>query len=97
MVVMNRRVNYPMKVYFSRDNRAQSTIEFTLAFVTAILFLVLTCNLFVWLNHSLVQRQRDYEQSRVTAATSPDRGGEPGKLDFYTPKTMNLFVSGGYN
>lgn len=84
-----------MKIYLR--NSAQATIEFSLAFVTAILFLVLTCNLFVWLNHTLVRRQRAYEESRVIAAKSSDIGGDPGKLNFYTRQTVNLFTPGGYN
>ena len=78
--------------------KAQATIEFTLAFVTAVLFLVLTCNLFVWLNHDIVRRQRAYEETRSEAAH-----GDPGKLDFYTSTSeikkqpMNLFTPGGYN
>jgi len=92
-----------MKIYFTK---AQATIEFTLAFVTAILFLVLTCNLFVWLNHDLVRRQRAYEESRVRAASGTMQHfivegttvtGDPGKLDFYRRKPMNLFTPGGYN
>lgn len=89
---MNRQENYPMKVYFKKKNQAQASIEFSLAFVTAILFLLLSCNLFVWLNHNIVQRQKRYEETRIVAGST----SEPGKLNFYTPKKMNLFVLGGY-
>lgn len=81
-----------MKIYFRRDNQAQSSIEFSVALIAAVLFLIFSCNLFVWLNNNIVQRQRGYENTRTTAANI----NEPGKLDFYTPKKMNLFVSGGY-
>jgi hypothetical protein len=91
---MKKPGDYLMKRYLG--DKAQATIEFSLAFVTAILFLVLTCNLFVWLNHTLVRRQRAYEESRVIAAKSSDIGGDPGRLNFYTRQTANLFTLGGY-
>ncbi len=78
-----------------KENKAQSSIEFSLAFIVAILFLVLTCNLFVWLNHNMVARQMGYEQTRKAAAST----SEPGKLDFYPQekmKKLNVFVPGGY-
>lgn len=81
-----------MKHYFKRAIQAQASIEFSIAFVLAIIFLVITCNLFVWLNHNTVQRQRGYEDSRKEAANIDN----PGKLDFYTRKKMNLFTPGGY-
>jgi len=71
-------------------NNAQASIEFSIAFVCAILFLILTCNLFVWLNHCLVRRQVAYEDSRVEAGHS-----SPGRTDFYTPPRLNVFSSGG--
>ena len=71
--------------------KAQSTIEFSIGFIAAILFLVLTCNLFVWFNHCLVRRQRAYEDSRVRATTT----GNPGQENFYTPPRLNVFRSGG--
>jgi len=83
--------------YFLRNNKAQASIEFSLAFVLALLFLFCTCNLFVWLNHNIVQRQIEYENTRIIAATSPEAGpdsqgnspgvlkgeGDPGYLNFY--------------
>lgn len=70
--------------------QAQSMIEFSLALVTSVLFLVLTCNLFIWCCRTIVQRQVAYESTRVEAAHT-----NPGKLDFYTPNNMNVFRSGG--
>lgn len=83
-------------------SKAQVSIEFSIAFVCTILFLILTCNLFVWFNHCLVRRQVAYEESRVQAADGRDTGwwfwkkpGTPGKDDFYTPPRLNIFSSGG--
>ena len=70
--------------------KAQAIIEFTLAFICAILFLILSCNLFVWMNHCMVGRQVGYENSRVDAGHS-----NPGNEDFYTPPTLHVFSSGG--
>ena len=78
---------------------AQATIEFTLAFICTILFLILSCNLFVWMNHCLVGRQRAYEDSRQEAGAglevSDGQSGTPGKADFYTPPKLDVFSSGG--
>ena len=72
---------------------AQSTIEFTIGFVITILFLIITCNLFVWFNNCLVKRQAAYEDSRAEAANG--NSGNPGKADFYKPPTLNIFSPGG--
>lgn len=86
-----------MKTY-SRKNKAQSTIEFSMAFILAILFLFLSANLFVWFNRNIVQRQKAYEQTRIYAGSGPVqrvinpdgsstdincKDCEPGKPDFY--------------
>lgn len=99
---MKKQENYPMKTYLikvysnsKRKIQAQASIELSLALVIAVLFLILSCNIFVWLNHNIVQRQRAYENSRIEAASSPERAGNPGKLDFYTPDKLNVFSSGG--
>lgn len=73
------------------SKRAQSSIEFTMGFIITVLFIVLTCNLFVWFNHCLVQRQRAYEDSRVRAGSSVNPGGP----NSYIPPRLNIFSSGG--
>ncbi len=82
---MKKQGNYLMKSYFIKRNKAQASIEFSVAFVLALLLMILSCNLFVWLNHNIVQRQKEYELSRVRSANSPNSPlkGVPGKLDFY--------------
>ncbi|MDP3732458.1 MAG: hypothetical protein Q8R31_05530, partial [Candidatus Omnitrophota bacterium] len=84
--------NYPMKNYFLRKSKAQATIEFSMALILAVLFLFLSCNLFVWLNHNIVGRQKGYEETRKYSASVSN----PGMLNFYTPKTLNIFSPGGY-
>lgn len=91
---MKKQGVYPVKIYFHNADKAQSSIEFSIAFVMAILFLILSCNLFVWLNHNIVQRQRSYEKSRLVEGYAGNP--RPPETNFYTPKRMNLFVPGGY-
>jgi len=71
-------------------NKAQASIEFSIGLIIAILFLIITCNLFVWLNYCLVRRQVAYEGSRLEAAHS-----NPGNADFYTPPKLSIFTPGG--
>ena len=76
------------------NNRAQASLEFTMVFVITILFIVLTVNVFVWLNHCMVSRQVEYEKTRSEAGSSSTN---VGKSDFYNkvPK-LNVFAPGGY-
>jgi hypothetical protein len=83
--------------------RAQVTLEFSLAFVITMLFVVLTFNLFVWFNHCIVQRQVAFENSRSSAGNcTGDNCQDPGIVgdsDFFTRPTLptlNVFVPGGY-
>lgn len=59
-----------MRNYLINKN-AQSTIEFSMAFILAVLFLFLSCNLFVWFNRNIVQRQKEYERTRSLSASGP--------------------------
>lgn len=70
------------------NNKAQASIEFSLAFVIAILFLVLTARVFVWFGGTLLRRQIAYENTRVVAGTP---GSEAGKADFYSKPKLDLF------
>ena len=71
--------------------KAQASIEFALAFVCTILFIIFACNLFVWMGINLVRRQDEYGKSRVAAGSK----SSPGKTDFFTPPKLNVFNLGG--
>ena len=77
-------------------NKAQATIEFTFVFVITLLFILLTVNVFVWLNHCMVRRQVGYEETRTDAGTPPivDGKGDLDKSDFFTPPQLNIFAIG---
>lgn len=90
---MKKQGIYLRSQFIKNKTQAQASIEFSLGLVTTVLFLFLTCNLFVWCCHNIVQRQIAYEKSRAPAASNDN----PGQLDFYTPDKMNLFKSGGSN
>lgn len=76
------------------NKKAQASLEFTLVFVITILLVVLTANVFVWLNHCMVRRQVEYEKTRTAAGSS-----DVGKSDFFAPgkqlPKLNVFISGG--
>ena len=72
------------------NKKAQATLEFTLVFVITLLFIILTANVFVWLNHCIVRRQVEYENSRNEAGST-----NVGKSNFFTPPTLNVFKLGG--
>ncbi len=84
------------------NKKAQASLEFTLVFVITLLFIVLTVNVFVWLNHCMVGRQVAYENTRSEAGSTEEqllgitiRPGDPGKDDFYTRPNLNVFKLGG--
>jgi hypothetical protein len=95
---LKKRGNYPMRRSLSKEQgkgvvKAQATIEFGIALVLVVLFLFLSANLFVWLNRNIVERQKDYNATRLESANMDN----PGKVDFYSHyKPLKVFVSGGY-
>jgi len=66
--------------------KGQSSIEFSLAFIIALLFLVLTARVFVWFGGNLIRRQVAYENSRKEAGST-----NPGQTDFYKSSKLDLF------
>ncbi len=69
--------------------KAQVALEFTTAFICLILFLVATTQIFVWFGNNIVQRHKQYENTRPTLAA--DGTTAPPKINFYTPKNLNIF------
>lgn len=61
--------------------KAQVVIEFTLAFVILVVFLIATTRVFVWLANDTVNRHKAYEATR-SASTS-----QPPAVDFYNNAT----------
>ena len=53
----------------SGNDKGQATLELTISLVFVMLFLVSSIKIFLWLNTSIVNRQVDYENSRVAAAS----------------------------
>lgn len=46
--------------------KAQVTIEFAISFFCALLFLLATANIFVWFGKTIINRNKEYENSRST-------------------------------
>lgn len=101
------RVNYLMEeaphgLRLNNGRKGQASIEFSLAFIIAILFLVLTCRVFVWFSGNLLRRQLAYEGTRQDAGGGPvekelflgikiKTRGTPGRTDFYQTPKLDLF------
>jgi len=51
-------------------SKAQVTLEMAIALIGVLILLFGTLNLFIWVNKRLVERQQDYENTRVTAGSS---------------------------
>jgi hypothetical protein len=60
--------------------KAQVIIEFGLAFVILVVFLLATTRVFVWLGNGIVNRHKAYELSRSAI-------GGPPLVDFYNATT----------
>ncbi|MBN3038978.1 MAG: hypothetical protein JW869_06155 [Candidatus Omnitrophica bacterium] len=62
-------------------------IETTLAFVAIVIFLLGITQIFVWMNRSMIERQKAYQSSRTGL-------GSPGSIDFYdtTSAANKLYV-----
>ncbi len=83
----------------NKSHKGQATIEFALAFIITLLFLVLTCRVFVWFGGNLLRRQVAYDKSRVEAGGGLTTGwwwwkkpaGTRGELDFYQAPKLDLF------
>ena len=56
----------------SADNKrkAQVSLEIALALIGVFILLFGTMNVFIWVNKRLVQRQKDYEHTRISAGNA---------------------------
>jgi len=67
--------------------RAQVTLELAISFIGVFLLLLGAIKVFVWVNQRLVQRQVDYEDSRLISNADPnlikevDESGNAKKAD----------------
>lgn len=57
-------------------NRAQVSLEVTVAFICIMVLLFASVRIFVWMNQRMVQRQKDYEDTRIAAGSI--EAGESG-------------------
>lgn len=58
------------RVFFRRQGRGiygQATLELSVALILSMMLLVAAAKIFVWLNGSMVVRQRMYEETRASA------------------------------
>lgn len=91
-----------MKINY-RGYRAQVALEFTIAFICTMLFLIGTVQLFVWFGSNIVQRHKAYEDSRKVLRKEtpclnclPVFGAEKEydlvipKEDFYKPSKLDI-------
>jgi len=64
-----------------KSNNGQVSLEVTVAFICIMLLLFASVRIFVWMNQRMVQRQKDYENSRVAAGSV--RTGTKGVWEGY--------------
>jgi hypothetical protein len=61
----------------------QVAIETSLAIVAIFIFLLGVTQIFLWMNRSMVERQRAYQTSRTQLGSAARRHGKIGSIDFY--------------
>jgi len=79
-----------MKLHLNNDYKGQASIEFSLAFILALFFLVLTCRLFVALNGNMINRQQDYENTRVSAGSINPNTNTANLLEFHAKARLDI-------
>lgn len=79
-----------MKLYINNDYKGQASIEFSLAFILVLFFLVLTCRLFVALNGNMIRRQKYYENTRVSAGSRNAETNTANLLGFYSKARLDI-------
>lgn len=63
-------------------NKAQSTLEATIAMIAAVLLLLGILQVFVWVNKTMVERQEAFRSTRTNRSPT---------VDFYTPGEFDIF------
>ena len=74
-----------------RENRAQSSLELSVALIAVMMLIVAMVRLFVWITGRMVKRQVYYDSTRVVA-TEP---GTEGEYNEPTYEEVNLI--GAFN
>ena len=82
-----KRINRAAKQLPGRQ-RAQVAIEFTIALLCLVVFLVATTKIFAWFGNSIVQRHNDFEDTRVAAAT---KATTDSQIDFHQKQDLDIF------
>jgi hypothetical protein len=57
----------PLRLYQPLGRRAQVSLELAASFITMLILLFGSIQVFLWVNKQLVTRQQDYEATRVAA------------------------------
>jgi len=79
-----------VKLYLNNDYKGQASIEFSLAFILVLFFLVLTCRLFVALNGNMIRRQKYYENTRVSAGSINPNTNTANLLEFHSQARLDI-------
>ena len=80
----NRAVNMAKKDF--KKYQGQSTLESTIALIAAVVLLLGITQVFVWVNKMMVERQRAYQSTRMSAYP---------QVEFYKPKNLDIFGTQG--
>lgn len=64
--------------------RGQVGIETTVAMIAVFIFLLGATQVFLWTNRNIIERQREYQNSRTQLT-------EAGTTDFYHPQRLYVF------
>ena len=74
------------------NDRAQVSLEFAAAFVVLVFLLAATTKIFVWFGNNIVQRHKDYENTRRDAGNGTITNSQ---INFYNQTAHQLQIFGG--
>lgn len=66
------------------SKRGQVGIETSVAMIAVFIFLLGATQVFLWMNRNIIERQREYQNSRT-------RLTEADTIDFYRPQRLYVF------